>query len=47
MDIEDARFLLTMAAVLIVGLLLAVAAGRQPFMHRADRGFGFRFVRRQ
>ncbi|BCA04167.1 hypothetical protein [Bradyrhizobium diazoefficiens] len=47
MDIEDARFLLTMAAVLIVGLLLAVAAGSQPFMRRADHGFGFRFVRRQ
>ena len=46
MDVEDARFLLTMAAILIAGLLAAVAAGSQPFRRHADRGFGFRWVKR-
>jgi hypothetical protein len=46
-DPDDLRFLVMFGAVLIVGLLAAVAAGAQPFLHRRDAGFGFRFVRRQ
>ncbi|WP_459593715.1 hypothetical protein [Bradyrhizobium diazoefficiens] len=46
-DPDDLRFLVMLAAVLLVGFAGAVAAGAQPFMHRDDRGFGFRFVRRQ
>lgn len=46
-DPEDLRFLVMFAAVLIVGVLAAVAAGAQPFLHRADVGSGFRWVKRQ
>ncbi|MCW2086698.1 UNVERIFIED_ORG: hypothetical protein M2193_008873 [Bradyrhizobium japonicum] len=46
-DPEDLRVLVMLAAVLLVGFAGAVAAGEQPFLHRQDRGFGFRFVRRQ
>lgn len=47
MDIEDARFLLMMAAVLLTGAGLAIAAAARPFRHRADAGFGFRWVKRR
>ena len=46
-DPDDLRVLIMLAALLIVGLLAAVAAGSQPFMHRQDAGFGFRWVKRQ
>ncbi|WBL75626.1 hypothetical protein I3J27_21575 [Bradyrhizobium xenonodulans] len=46
-DPDDLRFLVMFAAVLMVGAGLAVAAGAQPFLHRIDRGFGFRWVKRQ
>lgn len=46
-DPEDLRFLILFAAVLVTGLLLAVAAGSAPFLHRRDAGFGFRWVKRQ
>lgn len=46
-DPDDLSFLVMLAAVLLVGFAGAVAAGAQPFMYREDRGFGFRFVRRQ
>ncbi|MFB6460482.1 hypothetical protein [Bradyrhizobium tunisiense] len=46
-DPDDLRVLVMFAAVLIVSALAAVAAASQPFMHRADRGFGFRWVRRR
>lgn len=44
---EDFRVLVMLAAVLLAGAGLAVAVGAQPFLHRVDRGFGFRWVRRQ
>lgn len=46
-DPEDLRVLVMLAAVLLAGAGLAVAAGVQPFLHRVDRGFGFRWVKRQ
>jgi hypothetical protein len=46
-DPDDLRFLVMLAAILIAGALAAVAAASQPFMHRADRGFGFGWVRRR
>lgn len=46
-DPEDLRVLVMLAAVLLAGAAFAVAAAVQPFMHRADGGFGFRFVRRR
>jgi hypothetical protein len=46
-DPEDLRFLVMFAAVLIPAALAAIAAGAQPFLHRRDAGFGFRFVRRR
>jgi len=46
-DPDDLRFLVMFAAVLMVGVGLAVAVGAQPFLHRADGGFGFRWVKRQ
>jgi len=46
-DADDLRFLVMFAALLMVGAGLAVAAAAQPFLHRIDRGFGFRWVKRQ
>lgn len=46
-DPDDLRFLVMLAAVLLVGAALAIAAGAQPFLHRGDAGFGFRWVKRQ
>lgn len=46
-DAEDLRVLVMLAVVLVIGFGLAVAAGAQPFLHRVDRGFGFRWVKRQ
>ncbi|MET3991648.1 hypothetical protein ABID65_003288 [Bradyrhizobium sp. S3.9.2] len=46
-DPDDLRFLVMLAAALLVGAGLAIAAGAQPFLHRADGGFGFRWVKRQ
>ncbi|WP_439363107.1 hypothetical protein ACNJYD_19970 [Bradyrhizobium sp. DASA03005] len=46
-DPDDLRVLVMLAAVLVLGLGLAVAAGAQPFLHRVDRGFGFWWVKRQ
>lgn len=46
-DPEDLRVLVMLGCVLLTGAGLAVAAAAQPFLHRADRGFGFRWVRRQ
>lgn len=46
-DPDDLSFLVMFAAVLLVGVTLAVAAAAQPFLHRADVGFGFRWVKRQ
>ncbi|WLB43044.1 hypothetical protein QIH93_21080 [Bradyrhizobium ottawaense] len=45
-DPDDLRFLVLLAAVLLAGAGLAVFAGLQPFLHRQDSGFGFRWVRR-
>lgn len=46
-DPDDLCFLVMLAAILLTGVCAAIAAAVQPFMHRADRGFGFRWVRRQ
>lgn len=46
-DPDDLRFLVMFSAVLVSSALAAVAAAAQPFMRREDRGFGFRWVRRQ
>lgn len=45
-DPDDLRFLIMLAAVLIVGVL-AVLAGAQMLPRDADGGFGFRWARRQ
>lgn len=45
-DPEDLRVLIMLAAILITVLLLAIAAGAQPFLHRRDLGAGFRLVKR-
>jgi len=44
---DDLRFLVMLAAVLLAGAGLAVLVGLQPFLHRDDGGFGFRWVKRQ
>ncbi|WP_262048633.1 hypothetical protein [Bradyrhizobium sp. Bra78] len=44
-DPDDLRFLVMLAAVLIVGVL-AVAAGVQMLPRDGDAGFGFRWARR-
>lgn len=45
-DPDDLRFLIMLAAVLIVGVL-AIVAGAQMLPRDADGGFGFRWARRQ
>ncbi|WP_271572553.1 hypothetical protein [Bradyrhizobium sp. CCBAU 11386] len=45
-DPDDLRFLIMLAAVLIVGVL-AVVAGALMLPRDADGGFGFRWARRQ
>ncbi|MGM4955663.1 hypothetical protein ACT4MK_09935 [Bradyrhizobium barranii] len=44
-DPDDLRFLVMLAAVLVIGVL-AVAAGMQMLPRDADGGFGFRWARR-
>jgi hypothetical protein len=46
-DPDDLRFLIMLAAVLLAGSGAAIACAAQPFLHRADAGFGFRWVKRR
>jgi hypothetical protein len=46
-DPDDLRFLILLAAVLLVGSGAAIACGAQPFLHRTDTGSGFRWVKRR
>ncbi|UFX41821.1 hypothetical protein HAP47_0021185 [Bradyrhizobium sp. 41S5] len=46
-DVEDLRFLVFMACILLVGVFAAVGAAMQPFLERRrDAGAGFRWMRR-